>query len=115
MKKILFVLFVSIFLFSCSKKAPEYKGTFIVKSTKTCPACVKAKPVVDELEKEYGKEIKFLRYELTDPEDRAAADKYETRMIPAFIILDSSGNIVFKHEGILSKKILEDQIEIVLE
>ena len=114
MKKIIaVVLFCAVLFGSCAggSETSAYKGTFVVKTTTTCGACKLAKPVIDELKKEYGEKIEFIEYSLNDPEQRAKADKYETRMVPAFIIMDSDGNEVFKHEGVLPKSVLEYQIK----
>jgi len=107
------ILFFSVLFLSCAGDAGKgsYKGSFVVKTTTTCGACKLAKPVIDELKKEYGEKIEFIEYSLNDPEQRAKADKYETRMVPAFIIMDSDGNEVFKHEGVLPKSVLEYQIK----
>ncbi len=76
----------------------------------TCEPCRMMKPILEELKKDY--EGKALVENVDIYANRDLAVKYRIRVIPTQIFLDSSGEVVFRHEGYMPK---EDIIEIFKE
>ncbi len=67
----------------------------------TCEPCRMMKPILGELRKEY--EGKVLVENVDIYANRDLAVKYGIRVIPTQIFLDSSGEVVFRHEGYMPK------------
>lgn len=59
-----------------------------------------AKPVVDGLERELGEEAHVLRLSVTNDVSARLAGRYGVRVVPTFVLLDGSGEVVLTQTGI---------------
>ena len=87
------------------------KVTFVELGATKCIPCRMMQPIMEEIEKEYGTEVKVIFYDVW--EDRTPAIEYKINLIPTQVFLDKTGKEYFRHEGFLPKKdilkILEKQ------
>lgn len=58
-----------------------------------------AKPVVDGLERTMDGKMAIARMDVADDEGRAIAQKYGVSSVPAFIVLDGKGNVLYRKIG----------------
>ncbi|MFA5879433.1 MAG: thioredoxin family protein [Candidatus Margulisiibacteriota bacterium] len=87
------------------------KVTFIELGSVKCMPCKMMEPILREVEKEYPK-VKVIFYDVWSEEGQPYGKKYQIRVIPTQIFLDSTGNEYFRHEGFFPK---EDLIKIIEE
>jgi thioredoxin 1 len=70
-------------------------------------------PVMAEIEKEYGPQVKVVFYDVRTPAGQPYAEKYQIRAIPTQVFLDKEGKEIFRHMGYFPKaeivKILKKQ------
>ena len=58
-----------------------------------------AKPSVDGLEEDLGDAVAFTRVNITQDAGRSIANKYGIRGVPAFVLLSSDGEVLYKKVG----------------
>ena len=81
-----------------------YKVTFIELGSDRCIPCRQMKPVMEDIEREYGGQVRVIFYDVWTPEGRPMASKYRIRLIPTQVFLDEDGNEFFRHEGFFPKE-----------
>lgn len=93
-------------------KHPEagYKVTFIELGSVKCIPCMKMQIIMEEIEQEFGDQVKIVFYDVWTPNGRPYASQYAIRVIPTQIFLDREGNEYFRHEGFFPK---EDLISVL--
>ncbi|MBP7792756.1 MAG: thioredoxin family protein [Candidatus Goldbacteria bacterium] len=103
-KLIILLMFVFIALYGC-KDNKKCKVTLIeIMSSSSCEECVTTyKPMVDELKKEFTKDVKFLIYDTGTDEGVKMANKYGVTKLPTFIFLDKEGVEYFRMKDIIIK------------
>jgi thioredoxin 1 len=67
-----------------------------------CIPCVKMKPVLEELEREYEGRFDVVFYDVW--KDPAPAEKFKIYAIPTQIFLDETGKELYRHAGYFSKE-----------
>lgn len=107
-KTIYTAAFVLIFIIAGCGSQPKQaaKLTVIEIYSSECGACKEVKPIVDEVEKEYSKDINVIRYDVSTPDGAENAKAYYSTHIPVFVFLDRDGKQFFKHEGRTDKELL---------
>lgn len=73
-----------------------------------CPACRLQKPIIEELEKEYGEDVTFIIIDID--EDATAMRKYGVRGIPTTIVFAGEENYM-RHVGATEKERLSESIQ----
>ena len=58
-------------------------------------------PIVHGLENEYGGKLDFVYYDIDAPESKEAMQKYNFRVQPHFILLDTEGEILQEWFGLV--------------
>ena len=58
-----------------------------------------AKPVVDGLEKKLDGRMTVARVDIGEDSGSAVAHRYGVSMVPAFIVLDGKGNVIYRKLG----------------
>ena len=91
-------LIMGINLFA-QKKAIKPKITFIELGSVNCIPCKMMQPVMKNIEKKYGAQVKVIFYDVWTQEQRPYAEKYGIKLIPTQIFLDKSGKEFHRHEG----------------
>ena len=92
------------------EKEPDYKVTFIELGSVRCIPCKKMQKVMDQIEEEYGDQVKIVFYDVWTDEGKPYGDKYKIRLIPTQIFLDKEGKEYYRHEGYFPK---EDLIKVL--
>jgi len=80
------------------------KVTFIELGSVKCIPCKMMQPIIAEIEKEYGDQVKVVFYDVWTPEGKPYGRKYSIRAIPTQIFLDKDGKEFFRHTGFFSKE-----------
>ena len=94
------------------KLALDKKGITVVEFWATwCGPCRMVDPIIKELANEYGKEVTIGKLNVDwEPETTL---KFGIKSIPTILIF-KDGEVVDKYVGVLSKKDLENKIEVLL-
>jgi len=74
-----------------------------------CVPCKMMMPVLDTLRTIYAGKLKVTFIDVW--EDRAAGEKYGIKVIPTQIGYDANGKELFRHEGFLSRKDIENKMK----
>ena len=94
------------------KLALDKKGVTIVEFWATwCGPCKIVEPIITELAEDYGKKISIGKLNV-DLEPKTTME-YGISSIPTILIF-KDGEVVDKYVGVLSKKDLEDKIDVLL-
>lgn len=101
MKNILFVLvFVLVpFIILAQSKEVKPKVTFIELGSVNCIPCKMMQPVMKNIEKKYGDQVKVVFYDVWTKEQKQYAQKYGIKLIPTQVFLDANGKVFHRHEG----------------
>ncbi len=95
------------------KKNDAIKVTFVELGSVNCMPCKMMQPVMADIEKEYGPQVKVIFYDVWKQENRQYAEIYKVRVIPTQVFLDKDGKEFARHEGYYPKegiiKILQTQ------
>lgn len=114
MKKI-FALFVVLLLVGtvcfggdtekkADSKKENIKVTFIELGSVRCIPCKKMIPIMKEIEKEYGDQVKVVFHDVWTPKGKPFAKQYKIKLIPTQVFLDKDGNEYFRHQGFFPKE-----------
>ncbi|MDZ7860353.1 MAG: thioredoxin family protein [Candidatus Krumholzibacteriota bacterium] len=93
-----------------SSKSDSLLVTFIELGSVKCIPCRMMQPIMDEIEKEYARQVKVVFHDVWTEEGKPYARKYRIRAIPTQIFLDKDGNEYFRHEGFFPK---EELVEVL--
>jgi len=85
--------------------------TFIELGSVRCIPCRKMIPVMEEIEKEYGHQVKVVFHDVWTEEGKPYAKKHGIKLIPTQIFLDKKGNEYFRHVGFFPKEKLVEVLE----
>ncbi len=100
---LLIILFIGINISAQSKEkknsAVKPKVTFIELGSVNCIPCRMMQPVMKNIEKKYGNQVKVIFYDVWTQEQRPYAEKYGIKLIPTQIFLDKNGKEFYRHEG----------------
>lgn len=75
-------------------------------SSKSCVPCRVMKPRIEKIMEQYPNQVTL--YDVDDEAGQEAADHYNVRSVPTFILEDVTGSIRKIHSGSMSEKQLED-------
>lgn len=114
-----FLILISLFLIAagCNRTTDEtqntipknegkqtgIKVTFIELGSVRCIPCKMMQPIMKQIEKEYGDQVKVVFYDVWTPEGRPYADVYNIKVIPTQVFLDKNENEYYRHEGFFPK------------
>ena len=107
------IALISIDYTFAQKNETKPKVTFIELGSVNCIPCRMMQPVMKNIEKKYGDQIKVIFYDVWTQEQRKYADIYKIRVIPTQVFLDANGKEFHRHEGFYPEaeidKILESK------
>ena len=86
------------------KKEQKIKVTFIELGSVNCIPCKMMKPVMEEVEKEYGDQVKVVFHDVWTEEGKPYAQQYGIRAIPTQVFLDKDGKEFYRHMGFFAKE-----------
>ena len=111
MKKTLIItailLLVSCFGFAqTTKKVVEQKQkvTFIELGSVRCIPCQKMEVVLEDIRKEYPKDVKVIFHDVWTDAGKPYAEQYGVSSIPTQVFLDENGVEYFRHVGYFPKE-----------
>lgn len=81
----------------------KIKVTFIELGSVRCIPCKKMIPIMKEIEKEYGHQVKVVFHDVWTAEGKPYAAKFGIKLIPTQVFLDEKGNEYFRHVGFFPK------------
>lgn len=83
----------------------EDKNIFIDTYTQWCAPCKRMNRVFQnrELGKYFNKNYLNVKFDMATEKGKALHDRYDVIFLPTMLILDKFGNLLYKHEGMLSK------------
>jgi thioredoxin 1 len=104
------ILIIAFFLplASCSKAQTKQTGiqvqdrktaTFIELGSVNCIPCKAMQPIMKDIEKRYGDQVKVVFYDVWTDEGKPFGSFYRIRVIPTQVFLDRNGKEYFRHEG----------------
>lgn len=76
--------------------------TFLEFGAKGCVSCRKMEQVMDEIRTEFADRVKVRFINVSRKEDQEWTKFFGIAMIPAQVVLDSTGREVFRHTGFIS-------------
>lgn len=82
----------------------QYKVTFIELGSVKCIPCKMMQPVMEEVEREYGDQVKVIFYDVWTEEGKPYANQYRIQAIPTQVFLDADGNEYYRHIGFFPKE-----------
>ncbi len=85
---------------STGAKAP--KITFLEIGSVNCIPCKKMQPIIKNIARKYGSQIKVIFHNVR--EDEEVAEKYGVDVIPTQIFLDAKGKEIHRHIGYYPEK-----------
>lgn len=75
------------------------KVTFIELGSVNCIPCKMMQPVMKNIERNYGSQVKVIFYDVWTQEQKKFAEQYSIRVIPTQVFLDEKGKEFHRHEG----------------
>ena len=82
-----------------NKTITKAKVTFIELGSVNCVPCKMMQPVMKNIEKKYGSQVKIIFYDVWTQEQKPYAEKYGIKLIPTQIFIDKNGKEFHRHEG----------------
>lgn len=73
------------------------------------------KPIVNELESEYGTQIEFVPVNIDDPNSAQLKQQYGFRYQPHFLLVDANGEVIEEWLGYTDAAFFEQTFATVLE
>ena len=111
---LILIVLCGIFLTAAKPNPKKPLVTFVELGSDTCIPCKMMKPVMADVQKEYGSKIKVVFHNIN--KDRAKATEFKIRVIPTQVFLDFNGKEFYRHEGFFPKaelmKIVDKQMGI---
>jgi len=100
---VLFIIAAGVIISAQSKEKKDNstnpKVTFIELGSVNCIPCKMMQPVMKNIEKKYGAQVKVIFYDVWTEQQRPFAEKYKIRVIPTQVFLDENGKEFHRHEG----------------
>lgn len=73
-----------------------------------CGKCAMMKPVVEEIEKKYGGQIKFCEVEVD--ESAVLAANYEANIVPTFVFFQN-GELLGSMQGVIDEELFDQRLQ----
>ncbi len=70
-----------------------------------------AKPIVDGIEREHGRQLSIIRLNIQDPAGKALLERFEFRFTPTFIFFDGNGDELQRWVGAIDSNEVHDLLE----
>jgi thioredoxin 1 len=81
------------------------RPTVVDFASKSCPACIRLRPVMGELRDAHKERINVLYMEVSDTRDLAMS--YKVRLVPTLIFFDAQGREVHREMGFMGQEAIE--------
>jgi len=70
-----------------------------------------AKPIVDGIEREHGRQLSIIRLNIQDPAGEALLERFEFSFTPTFIFFDADGDELQRWVGAIDSNEVHDLLE----
>lgn len=87
------------------------KPMFVEFYSVTCGICQKMKPGIRDLEKKYGKAVKFIYIDTDDPKNYKLSEDFQVYGLPSFFWITTDRKILDAREGGISFNTIVERIE----
>lgn len=87
----------------------SYKVTFLELGAESCIPCRMMKPIMQDIAAEYPGVVEVIFHDLY--RDREIGQRWNVRVMPTQIFLDSEGREFFRHEGFYPKEELKEMLD----
>ena len=87
----------------------SYKVTFLELGAESCVPCRMMKPIMQDIAAEYPGVVEVIFHDLY--RDREIGQRWNVRVMPTQIFLDSEGREFFRHEGFYPKEELKGMLD----
>lgn len=87
------------------------KPIFVEFYSNDCPTCMKMKPVIEKLVKEYDGKVEILILNTDDPKNNQLSEEFKVYGIPAFHWVSSKLVVKTSHEGEASFDAMKAEME----
>lgn len=81
---------------------PKPKITFLELGSVGCIPCKKMVPVMKNIEKKYGDQVKVIFHDVRKEKEKA--EQYKVTLIPTQVFLDENGKEIHRHIGYYPEK-----------
>lgn len=71
-------------------------------------------PIVDGIKKEYGRQVKFVYYEMSEASGKERAREEGVMGTPTFLFLNRNGERVYMLQGSQPREIIEQLLDLLL-
>jgi thiol-disulfide isomerase/thioredoxin len=82
----------------------DIKVTFIELGSVNCIPCKMMQPVMKDIEKDYGKQVKVVFHDVWTPEGKPYGAEFGIQSIPTQVFLDKDGKEYYRHVGFFPKE-----------
>ncbi len=93
------------------KQEEKPKVTFVELGSTNCIPCRQMQPIMKEIEEEYPTQVKVEFIDVWTTKGKIDGRKYNVRVIPTQVFLDSLGKEYFRHEGFFPKDKLVEALK----
>ena len=80
-----------------------------------CIACLRAEPVVDSLQAEWGDSVEVVRLNIHEPRSSELAARFNFQFTPTFILFTPDGEEVWRQVGGIDAAAVRAQVEALLQ
>jgi thioredoxin 1 len=81
------------------KRTANAQVTFVELGSDRCIPCIKMREVIDEIQQQYGDQVRIVFHDVWTPQGEPYARQYGIRLIPTQVFLDDKGQEYYRHEG----------------
>lgn len=81
------------------KRTGNAQVTFVELGSDRCVPCIKMREVMDEIQRQYGDQVRIVFHDVWTPQGEPYARQYGIRVIPTQVFLDDKGQEYYRHEG----------------
>jgi thioredoxin 1 len=110
----MFFVFASL-TYAAQAGIPDKKtgimATFVELGSVNCVPCKMMQPVMKDIEKEYGDQVKVIFHDVWTSEGKPYGEQYKIKAIPTQIFLDKEGKEFFRHLGFFPTEEIEKVLE----
>lgn len=81
-----------------------YQVTFVELGSVNCVPCKMMQPIMKQVEEEYKGKVKVVFHDVWTQQGKVDGAKFNIRVIPTQVFLDSTGKEYYRHEGFFPKE-----------
>ena len=85
------------------------KPTLVVLGAPSCPPCVRMKPVLEKIGKQYAEKASVVPIDVGIHQEQMA--RFGVKAIPVEVFFNADGREVYRHVGFMSEKEILDQLK----